>query len=133
MEGGWLPWRIDKSKRDAFPDLDSYGKTLPPPPVGFYWSKKDDNTWELLQTKKKEDQLNQSQNANNNEKIKKDLNLEIIKVPSPILVHTIMPTETLQGISLHYNVSITNIRRVNNFKTQPLTIENPTSPVITTP
>jgi hypothetical protein len=46
MEGGYKPWKTQRII-DNSPDLDSYGKPLPPPPPGFYWERKEDRSWEL--------------------------------------------------------------------------------------
>lgn len=117
MEGGHLPWRVNKGKRDITPDINSYGKPLPPPPIGYYWFKREDKTWELKQTKS--DLLNlKGNNENQSSAIEGLVVLEKPvdkKTPSKVLEHTIMPSDTLQGISLHYNVSAVNLRRINNF------------------
>ena len=47
MEGGYKPWRTQTIVNNS-PDLDSYGRPLPPPPSGYYWERRDDLSWELM-------------------------------------------------------------------------------------
>lgn len=47
MEGGYKPWKTQTIINNS-PDLDSYGRPLPPPPSGFFWEKREDHSWELM-------------------------------------------------------------------------------------
>lgn len=98
MEGGYLPWKIQRIEHNS-PDLDSYGKPLPPPPPGLCWERLDDGSWTLKVLR---------------ELVKEDA--EWIEVErSSILEHTVLSEDTLQGISLRYRVSVTELRRLNMF------------------
>jgi hypothetical protein len=47
MEGGYKPWKV-QNIIDNSPDLDSYGKPLPPPPPGYFWERRENLSWELM-------------------------------------------------------------------------------------
>lgn len=47
MEGGYKPWKV-QNIIDNSPDLDSYGRPLPPPPPGYYWERRENLSWELM-------------------------------------------------------------------------------------
>lgn len=97
MEGLWKVWRHQKIVNNS-PNLDSYGKPLPPPPVGFYWSRLEDGSWELNQYKEP------------------TASEEFVILESPaVLDHVVMPSDTLQGICLKYRVSAVALRQYNNF------------------
>lgn len=101
MEGGLLLWRVQKI-REVFPDIESYGKSLPPCPEGLSWLQRLDGSWELLdhRNKLKNDSIDETN----------------VKIVSPtVIVHTILPSDTLQGICLRYNVPIIAVRRLNCF------------------
>lgn len=97
MEGGWLPWKLQKNQNNS-PSLDSYGKALPPPPSGYYWDRKNDGTWELLKI--------------SNEPVATRITTA---VDPRVIEHVVMPGDTLQGICLKYRASAVNIRRLNMF------------------
>lgn len=97
MEGVWKVWRRQKVMNNS-PDLDSYGKPLPPPPTGFYWIRLEDGSWEL---KKHDDSILSE-------------GVVILEAPA-ILEHVVMPADTLQGICLKYRVSAVTLRQCNNF------------------
>lgn len=97
MEGGWLPWKLQKNQNNS-PSLDSYGKSLPPPPPGHYWYRKEDGSWQLLKMA--------HDNGNT---------LGVAAVDPRVIEHVVMPGDTLQGICLKYRVSAVNIRRLNMF------------------
>jgi LysM repeat protein len=98
MEGGMMPWREQKVV-NLSPDLDYFSKSLPPPPSGHFWERQDNGEWVLFRMP-----YNESVGINT---------MEFSK-PS-IFEHTIMPTDTLQGICLRYRVSATVLRRMNMF------------------
>ncbi len=80
------------------PDLDSYGKPLPPPPVGWYWSRLEDGSWELLEF--------DSKAVSNN---------SVVLESPAVIEHVVMPADTLQGLCLRYRVSAVSLRQYNNF------------------
>jgi hypothetical protein len=97
MEGPWKPWRTQKIENNS-PDLDSYGKPLPSPPLGYYWERLPDKSWELkkyLDSVSSPDQM-------------------VFDAPA-IVEHVILPTDTLQGICLRYRVTAVTLRQYNNF------------------
>lgn len=97
MEGGFKPWRQQAITNQA-PDLDSYGKPLPPPPSGFYWERQDNGEWKLLRM------------------VGLDEHRKIMEFTKPSIVeHTVMPGDTLQGLCLKYRVSAVNVRQLNMF------------------
>jgi LysM repeat protein len=98
MEGGSLPWKTQVIINNS-PTIESYGKPLPPPPSGFYWEKKADDSWELLVVA----------NSSPNSGLK-----TTVENPS-VVEHTVMPSDTLQGICLRYRVTPVELRRVNMF------------------
>jgi hypothetical protein len=100
-EGGMLPWKLDNNKAIT-PALDDYGKPLPNPPAGHVWEFIE-KKWELI------------------EKTGQDAAAENTKVfaeptKDPLIVdHVVLPSDTMNGICLRYNVSAVDIRRLNNF------------------
>jgi hypothetical protein len=97
MEGPWKPWRLQKIENNS-PDLDSYGKPLPSPPLGYYWERLPDKSWELkkyLESELSPDQM-------------------VFEAPA-IVEHVILPTDTLQGLCLRYRVTAVTLRQYNNF------------------
>ena len=92
-----IPWRIQKIESNS-PDLDSYGKPLPPPPVGTHWEKALDNSWSLVKTFESHE-------------VPKT---KVFSGPS-VIEHTVMSSDTLQGICLRYRVSALDLRRYNLF------------------
>ena len=63
-------------------DLDDYGKPLPPPPLGFYWSRLDDGSWEVLEFAPREECGQE----------------DFITVEKASMIeHVVMPSDTLQG------------------------------------
>ena len=98
MEGGWHSWKIQRIE-DNSPDLDSYGRPLPPPPPGYYWERLEDKSWELRQFKLPEIA---------------DMNMVEFKAPT-VIEHVVMDSDTLQGLCLRYNVSAVTLRQYNNF------------------
>lgn len=97
MEGGILSWKIQKIENNS-PQLDAFKKPLPPPPHGYIWIKLEDSSWELQHR----DDINSDDNV-------------IVLDKHSIIHHTVMPSDTLIGICLQYNVSATVIRRMNMF------------------
>lgn len=97
MEGPWKPWRIQRIENNS-PDLDSYGKPLPPPPPGFYWERLPDRSWEL---KKYVDMKSTPESI-------------IFEAPA-VIEHVILPNDTLQGICLRYRTSAVTLRQFNKF------------------
>mmetsp|Transcript_6489 Transcript_6489/g.10610 ORF Transcript_6489/g.10610 Transcript_6489/m.10610 type:complete len:222 (+) Transcript_6489:220-885(+) len=96
MDGGYRSW-ITKIENNS-PDLDDYGKPLPPPPPGFYWSRLDDGSWEIL------------------EFAKQPASDDFVTVESSSIVeHVVLLDDTLQGLCLRYGVSAVALRRLNNF------------------
>jgi hypothetical protein len=87
-----------KAPEDVVPTLDSFGKPLPSPPLGYYWIKKEDHSWELARF---------SEKASTQEH-------ESFDAPV-VLEHIIVPGDTLQGLCLRYRVSAVELRRHNNF------------------
>jgi hypothetical protein len=97
MEGLWKVWRQQKIVNNS-PDLDYYGKPLPPPPMGWYWERHEDGSWELMHF---------------DENMVRD-NEVVLSAPA-VIEHVIMPCDTMQGICLKYRVSAVTLRRFNNF------------------
>lgn len=98
MEGGLHPWRIQRIDCTT-PTLDSYGKPLPPPPAGMYWEKQADNSWKLLRSVQQH--LPEAD--------------AVIHETTRVLEHTVMPTDTIQGICLRYRINVVQLRQWNNF------------------
>lgn len=100
MEGGYLPWK-NRSK-EVVDELEVLGKPLPPPPVGMCWLKISDGSWQLRENERPQHPSLGIQNT--------------AVADDPMVVeHTVMPDDTLQGICLRYNVSVTEVRRINLF------------------
>lgn len=97
MEGPWKTWRIQRIENNS-PDLDSYGKPLPPPPPGFYWERLPDKSWELR--KYAEPSMTPG---------------SIIFEAPVVIEHVILPSDTLQGICLRYRISAVTLRQYNKF------------------
>lgn len=99
MEGGMLPWRTQTIVNNC-PDIaEACAKSLPPPPSGFYWERKEENgDWVLLSIPK-----NFAEDG------------AIVFTNPSILEHVVMPGDTLQGICLRYRVSAVDLRRANMF------------------
>lgn len=96
MEGGYLPWK-NKSV-EVVDELEAVGKPLPPPPAGSQWSQEASGEWVLKQIESKD--ATQAPDEENNPNV---------------VVHEILPEDTLEGICLKYNVTATEVRRVNMF------------------
>lgn len=82
--------------RDKHLSVADYSKSLPNPPVGYYWKRCDDRTWDLSA-------------------FERDLaepDSVTFQKPSN-LVHVVMPNDTLQGLCLRYRVSATELKRFN--------------------
>ncbi len=98
MEGGSKPWKTQTIVNNC-PDIESFTKSLPPPPHGTYWEKNADDSWELLTFQ--DNTLN---------------NINKTKVENPLVIeHTVMPSDTLQGLCLRYRTTAVELRRVNMF------------------
>ena len=83
--------------RDRTLSLADYGKSLPNPPVGFYWERQDDRTWDLKQFSKHS-----------------SAEPEAVTFQNPAnLTHLVMPHDTLQGLCLRYRVNATELKRFN--------------------
>lgn len=102
MESPYFVWKKQRPSDFAkSPELDYYGKPLPPTPPGIYWEKIDgDAKWELKR-------------ALDNSKVN-DGN-RVVFSSSSVIEHVVMPHDTLQGLCLRYRVSANTIRRVNMF------------------
>lgn len=96
MEGGYHPWKNQKIV-NLSPDYEYFSKSLPPPPNGHCWERQDNGEWILFRMP-----VQESTNS-----------MEFTK-PS-IFEHTVMTTDTLQGLCLRYRVSATSLRRMNMF------------------
>ena len=46
-----MPWKI-QSIDNCSPSLDSYGKPLPPPPSGYFWTRLAEGSWKLEEKEK---------------------------------------------------------------------------------
>lgn len=100
MEGiySWKQQRIECNS----PDLDSFGKPLPPPPAGLYWQRNADRSWELRSI----DALRASTSDSD----------KLTPVQQPcVFLHTVMPEDTLVGLALRYHLSKQAIRAANFF------------------
>lgn len=95
MEGGHLIWRAKSSAGNDTPD---FSKSLPAPPPGMTWEQQLDKSWCLKKTVRIEPEGNE----------------EVVENQC-IIEHTIIPSDTLQGICLRYRVSPTAVRRINLF------------------
>lgn len=93
-----LPWKAQKVV-NLSPDIDYFSKSLPPPPSGHFWERQDNGEWVLFRLP-----VDETSGLNS---------MEFTK-PS-IFEHTVMPTDTLQGICLRYRVSPVTLRRMNMF------------------
>lgn len=97
MEGGLLPWK-SQSIDGHYPDLDSFGKPLPPPPADLRWEQQSDGSWAL-----------QSRSEVGNPQ-------GLTKADKPTVIeHIVMPQDTLAGLSLRYRVPVAAIRKLNMF------------------
>jgi LysM repeat protein len=97
MEGGLLPWKVQKLEGLPVVIEELTSKSLPPPPCGYFWEHQANGEWKLLRLP-----------APSTE------NMISFKKPS-IVEHTVMPTDTLQGICLKYRISAVELRRLNLF------------------
>jgi len=96
MEGGYLPWK-NKSVL-VVDELEAVGRPLPPPPSGSEWFQEASGEWVLKQAESKDAPQALDTEGDPN-----------------VILHEILPDDTLQGICLKYNVSANEIRRVNMF------------------
>jgi|EP01033_Poteriospumella_lacustris_P000052 hypothetical protein len=97
MEGGYLPWKT-QTVVNMSPDVEYFTKSLPPPPSGHFWERQENGEWVLFRMP-----VNESISS-------------AVEFTKPSIVeHTIMPTDTLQGLCLRYRVSAINLRRMNMF------------------
>lgn len=99
-EGGINPWKLNSRRIDpGSPDLDSYGKPLPSPPLGFFWECQEDKSWLL---NKFDTKLSSSDDCTK------------FECPT-VLEHIVLPEDTLTGLTLRYKISSLDLRRYNNF------------------
>lgn len=108
MDGGMLPWRNQKLMKSGV-DSDFYAQSLPPPPVGFMWERNCDGSWELLNI---EEIKRKKSYGQDNDNTKTDLQ----KITQPTVIeHTVLSTDTLQGLCLKYGTTAITLRRQNCF------------------
>eukprot|EP00591_Stephanopyxis_turris_P011785 CAMPEP_0195510618 /NCGR_PEP_ID=MMETSP0794_2-20130614/3211_1 /TAXON_ID=515487 /ORGANISM="Stephanopyxis turris, Strain CCMP 815" /LENGTH=248 /DNA_ID=CAMNT_0040638073 /DNA_START=39 /DNA_END=785 /DNA_ORIENTATION=- len=121
-EGGQLPWKTQKINMDRGPasDYKELREPLPPPPKGMKWNH-DQSTreWSIVPEEKqpmphgtilgvKENDTVSSSSSTNSES----------KVPiygKDYVDHVVLPTDTFQGICLHYGINATKLRQANKF------------------
>lgn len=83
--------------RDRTLSLADYGKSLPHPPVGCFWERQDDRTWDLKKFSKES-----------------SAEPEAVTFKTHVnLTHLVMPHDTLQGLCLRYRVNATELKRFN--------------------
>jgi LysM repeat protein len=102
-EGGYFPWKVQKLRIDPHLEVKDFCKCLPLPPSGFYWERKDDHTWDLKKFEKSE--------------VPDAFPNAVSFRSETLLVHTILPRDTLAGLSLRYRVSQQELRRFNLLST----------------
>jgi LysM repeat protein len=99
-EGGYFPWRVQKLQIPPHMEPKDFCRALPVPPVGMFWQKLDDRTWDLV--------------AHSVTEVKADQESESVIFPnSSVLVHTVMQSDTIQGLALRYRVPVSELRRFN--------------------
>jgi len=98
MEGGTLIWKSQVVVNNS-PDIEYYGKPLPPPPHGMIWERNPEGNWYLVQL----------------ESPVPTPTGQVIAEEPGVIEHVVMPSDTLQGICLRYRVSAVDVRRMNMF------------------
>ena len=96
-EGGYFPWRCQELRIAPHLSPKDYCKSLPTPPLGFYWLKRDDRTWDL-------ERFNVDEKSSESKSV---------ILTEPQLYHVVMAGDTLAGLSLRYRVPVSEIKRVN--------------------
>mmetsp|Transcript_99414 Transcript_99414/g.195295 ORF Transcript_99414/g.195295 Transcript_99414/m.195295 type:complete len:244 (-) Transcript_99414:116-847(-) len=96
MEGGYLPWK-NKSK-EVSNQVEALSKPLPPPPIGKEWEKLSSGEWQLRDKLQLE-----------------HVDSTTFSEQEGVLEHTVMPSDTLQGLCLRYGCSAVELRRLNMF------------------
>jgi len=100
-EGGTLPWKTQKVENQS-PPLHAFIASLPPPPVGWYWERCEEEAsgWLLKKfTKQKGEEASPL----------------VVFQSFSCIQHIVMPQDTLQGICLKYNIKAVDLRRHNTF------------------
>lgn len=81
-------------------EAKDFCRALPVPPVGMFWQKLDDRTWDLV--------------AHIENGVMADQEPEpVVFRTSTVIVHTVMQHDTIQGLSLRYRVPVSELRRFN--------------------
>jgi len=126
-EGGVFPWKRQKIVTPPVADYGSLSEPLPAPPRGSVW-RRDPETreWQLVvssQNNSNDGNSNTSitnNNINNNSKqgVNKkhnDTGTDSSAVDNTVeyVEHTVLPTDTLEGICLKYKVSSRALKRAN--------------------
>lgn len=94
----WLLRHRIISKLEAnSPSLDDYKRPLPPPPPFHYWEKQEDHSWELKMFEKE------------------DCEDVFTFVNQSVVEHTVLSSDTIQGICLKYGISVITLRQANMF------------------
>uniref|UniRef100_A0A6S8A5I8 LysM domain-containing protein n=1 Tax=Aureoumbra lagunensis TaxID=44058 RepID=A0A6S8A5I8_9STRA len=99
VEGGVLPWQIDKTIIKPYFNQDVVYEPLPPPPQGWAWKKDDKGNYELVQSSYKK--ADESDNE--------------VKEDGDFIEHVVLPSDTLAGICLRYKIKKYDLRRHNFF------------------
>jgi hypothetical protein len=102
-EGGYFPWKVQNLRIDPHLEVKDYCKSLPLPPSGYFWERQDDYTWDLKKFEKSE--------------VPEAFPNAVSFRSETLLVHTILPCDTLAGLSLRYRVSQQELRRFNLLST----------------
>jgi len=127
-DGGVFPWKRQKIVAPPVADYGSLSKPLPEPPEGSAW-RRDPETreWQLVPQQNHQrsstgsstnTSITDSSNKNNSSKrggANKNRNDAESTVDSTVeyVEHTVLPTDTLQGICLKYKISSRALKRAN--------------------
>jgi hypothetical protein len=102
MEGGYLPWKINKGTV-GINVADMTNCSLPPPPEGYFWSNENAGNWKLEKSQERDAAALSSKEP------------ELVDAPSSYKVHEILPSDTIPGVCLQYRITPVNLRRANLF------------------
>lgn len=119
MEGGLMSWKIQKvdTRRGPAGDYQDLRRPLPPPPKDMHWIQDlDTHEWHLTKIQADNGETTDSKNVEILEAtaVVEGKTLEDGVTPVPdFLEHTILPTDTFQGICLRYKITPLELRRAN--------------------
>jgi len=131
MEGAQLPWKVQKIDTSRGPpaDYSSIKFPLPSPPDDMEWiQNKDTKEWKLVTLiDPKLSQSRETKKINEEDGVRErscsvssveSTSSDLFPAGPPVeqyIEHTVLPSDTLQGICLKYKVSVIKLRQVNRF------------------